>query len=800
MLGVNRFFLSSLSAALPHVVAGDELVMANSVSPTAGGVMATIGGLVALGLNVGTGNTERGAALTLLAGGACYVAASLVAATMRRDLLGPVRAPGQPPPGRLAGELASAAAGLAAGARYVIRRRGPTAALAVTGGYSFLFGPLFLMVILLYRNYFYTSSAGTAEGHLGSMVVASGIGYFCAALVTPQATRRLSKPTWITLLVAASAVLTAALGETFIEIAYLALGFGLYLARQGVAICATTILQEEADDAYRGRIFAFYDMMFNVTYAAGAGLSAAFMPDNGHAPAIVALVAAGFAILAAAYWLFQRTGQAPSSGSGSRRRRGYALGRRPAQQLLSGLLPADRATRHPQFQQEVIRPPHQRAGGQAEDRHDVVAVQLRPDASQFLLRAELGNALLEAVVRAGQPQGPGPVPGRAVGPGQHVQPGEQRPGVPDVTAHGRIRPLALTVTVEPQVQFDQLGNVADHVVRETQRSQPAAGQLRADHLVQVELHPPVGQQRPGLRLADVVQQRGQPHGQVAVQRVARLQLDGLGQHGEAVLVDVLVAVMLVRLHPQPGHLRQHLVGGAGLNQEVDAPRGVRGEHELGQLAGHAFGGDDPQPRRLLGHGRTHLGRDGEAQLGREPGRAHDPQRVVAEGVLGPSGGAQHPLSQGVEAAERVDQLVAGQPGRHRVDGEVPAAQVLLERPAVPHLGLAGGGLVLLAAVGGDLEHPAALAQAHGAERDPDGPDGVGPALDHGQDLLRGGVRGQVEIGGLLASEHVPDRAADQGQLVAVPREQAADAGDLGDALFQQRGGRLPLFVGHGHGH
>src|ERR1035437_3729212 len=87
-LGVNRFFLPSLSAALPHVVAEDKLVMANSVSPTAGGVMATIGGVVALGLNVATGKTERGAAITLLVGGGCYVAASLVAATMRRDLLG----------------------------------------------------------------------------------------------------------------------------------------------------------------------------------------------------------------------------------------------------------------------------------------------------------------------------------------------------------------------------------------------------------------------------------------------------------------------------------------------------------------------------------------------------------------------------------------------------------------------------------------------------------------------------------------------------------------------------------------
>ena len=32
VLGVNRFFLSSLSAALPHVVADDTLVMANAVS------------------------------------------------------------------------------------------------------------------------------------------------------------------------------------------------------------------------------------------------------------------------------------------------------------------------------------------------------------------------------------------------------------------------------------------------------------------------------------------------------------------------------------------------------------------------------------------------------------------------------------------------------------------------------------------------------------------------------------------------------------------------------------------------
>jgi len=317
VLGVNRFFLSSLSAALPHVVAEDELVMANSVSPTVGGIMATIGGLAALGLNVATGNTERGAAITLLAGGGCYVAASVVAATMRRDLLGPTREPGQAPPGRLLSELALVVAGLVAGARYVLRRRGPATALGVTGGYSFLFGPLFLMVVLLFRDYFYRSNVGAAEGHLGGVVIASGIGYACAALVTPPATRRLSKPAWITLLVAFSAVVTLTLGETFNEVAYWAVGFCLYLARQGVAICATTILQEEVDDAYRGRVFAFYDMMFNVTYVAGAGLSAAFMPADGHSPAIVAVVAAGYAVLAGGYWLASGRGQPSPSSSGS---------------------------------------------------------------------------------------------------------------------------------------------------------------------------------------------------------------------------------------------------------------------------------------------------------------------------------------------------------------------------------------------------------------------------------------------------------------------------------------------------
>jgi predicted MFS family arabinose efflux permease len=73
-------------------------------------------------------------------------------------------------------------------------------------------------------------------------------------------------------------------------------------------------LQQEADDAYRGRMFAFYDMAFNIAFAGGAALSVLFMPRSGHSLSLIVIVAAGFAITAACYWLAARRGQLRSVG------------------------------------------------------------------------------------------------------------------------------------------------------------------------------------------------------------------------------------------------------------------------------------------------------------------------------------------------------------------------------------------------------------------------------------------------------------------------------------------------------
>jgi MFS family permease len=290
--GVSRFLLSTLSVALPHVTPPQKLVVANAVSDTLGGMMSALGGIVALGINAATGDTERGAAVTMLVGGGCYVAGSL---------LGPGQAHARAV--RLADDLADVLSGLVAGARYVLRRRAPRSALFATSAYSFLFGPLFLMTVLLYRNYFYPAHVTVAESHVGRLAVLSAVGYVCAALITPPATRHLSKRAWITLMLVVAGVVAAVLGETFNEFGYLAVGFLMYLARQSVAITSVTILQEGIEDGFRGRVFAFYDMLYNAAYAAGAALFAVFMASDGKSPAVVAVVAAGFLVAAVAYWL-----------------------------------------------------------------------------------------------------------------------------------------------------------------------------------------------------------------------------------------------------------------------------------------------------------------------------------------------------------------------------------------------------------------------------------------------------------------------------------------------------------------
>ena len=314
VLGVNRFFLSSLSAALPHVVRQDELVMANSVGPTSGTVVAFIGGIIGLGVRLAMGPGAFGSAVILLAAALCYLAAGLSATRIAHTSLGPDLPPGAAL-ASITTELRGVATGLVSGLRIVWNRRNARAALTAIGAHRFVYGILLLMSILLYRNYFYPgSNSNEALRHFLPVVISSAIGYGAAAWLTPIVTRRIPNTAWIAILLAVGGIVTIVLGLTFGQPEFIAIGFALGLVAQGLAICVTTILQQEMADDYRGRVFSVYDMLFNVTFVLGAAVSAGFMPNTGRSVPMLVIVGCGYFAAAGAYWLMTGQSLRPEPG------------------------------------------------------------------------------------------------------------------------------------------------------------------------------------------------------------------------------------------------------------------------------------------------------------------------------------------------------------------------------------------------------------------------------------------------------------------------------------------------------
>ena len=65
--------------------------------------------------------------------------------------------------------------------------------------------------------------------------------------------------------------------------------FVLGVAAQGSKICVDTIVQESIDDAYRGRVFSFYDMVFNVGVRVGGGVRGRAAAGRRQLPAVFAV-------------------------------------------------------------------------------------------------------------------------------------------------------------------------------------------------------------------------------------------------------------------------------------------------------------------------------------------------------------------------------------------------------------------------------------------------------------------------------------------------------------------------------
>jgi MFS family permease len=293
-LSANRFLLAGLSASLPHVVPRHELVVANSVSPTSGSAAAFGGGAVAFALRPAVGHGDAGDVVLLLLAAGVYLAAAGLTLRIGASDLGPDRAGD-------AGTLGRVTRDLGAGLAHVRRRRTPALALGAIGGHRLAYGVSLIATVLLTRNRLADGDPDAALALLGMVVSASGAGFVLAAVVTPHATRRLAPQGWLVACLLLAAAVEAGLVAAVTTPLLVAGAFLLGLAGQGAKISVDTIVQRDVDDAYRGRVFVLYDVVFNAALLAAAALAVLVVPDDGYSRTLYAAIAAWYAMVAVVY-------------------------------------------------------------------------------------------------------------------------------------------------------------------------------------------------------------------------------------------------------------------------------------------------------------------------------------------------------------------------------------------------------------------------------------------------------------------------------------------------------------------
>lgn len=308
-LGVNRFLLAALSAGLPRVVPREQLLMANALTPTLGAVSAVVG--AALGFGIGAiapaGALKDGLTLTVAA--VLFGCASALALRLGKDQLGPDRAA----TGRgrtwaeVGQDLRATAVDMVDGARYLVRRRTPGMALGVMAVHRFLYGVNFIALILMSRNLLNDpADAGAGLATFGLLAGISFAGNGLGIVLTPLAHERLRPSAWIVVCVGVGALSQGLLALTPAFGVIVASAFLLGLSVQGAKIAVDTIVQRDTVDAYRGRAFSLYDMLYNIAFVGAAALAAAVLPDDGWSAAVFAALAVVYVALALTY----RTGTA----------------------------------------------------------------------------------------------------------------------------------------------------------------------------------------------------------------------------------------------------------------------------------------------------------------------------------------------------------------------------------------------------------------------------------------------------------------------------------------------------------
>ncbi|NUT91006.1 MAG: MFS transporter [Saccharothrix sp.] len=304
--GVSRFVGSGLSASLPHVVDDDHLVEANAFVTTLGALTAVLGAGCAVGLRQLLGAGDGGSAWTTTFAVLGSLTAAFLAARFAQGVLGPDEVD---EPSRT---VTAVALGLVDGGRAAWHAPSVSAALLALLAHRAAFGMSLLITLLLMRNSFTDFGpfrAGMAG--LGEVAIFGGAGILVAGLLTDRIVDVLGRRGTICGALGLAAVTQVGLGLPMLLPTTLAASFLLTFAGQVVKLCVDAAVQHDIGDEVRGRVFALYDTLFNVTQVAAVAVAAAVVPLDGRSPGLVVAATVAYLLGVAGYLALNRRRHTP---------------------------------------------------------------------------------------------------------------------------------------------------------------------------------------------------------------------------------------------------------------------------------------------------------------------------------------------------------------------------------------------------------------------------------------------------------------------------------------------------------
>jgi hypothetical protein len=304
VIGISRFVGAGLSASLPHVVPVRNLVEANALSVTLGAVVSVTGAGCAVGLRALFGEDNGGSGLTTAVAIVGSVSAAWLAGRFARGALGPDRVV-EP-----ATAVAAVANGLFDGARVAARTPSVAAGFCALMAHRASFGISLLLTVILMRNSF--DDWGPIKAGLpglGVVLGAGGLGIFIAGLTTARLVTSLGRKRTVFLALGVAACAQFGLGLPMLLPTTLVAAFLIAFTGQVVKLCVDAAVQRDIGDETRGRVFALYDMLFNITQALAVAIAATVIPANGESATLIVAATVLYLAGITGFELVSRRGQ-----------------------------------------------------------------------------------------------------------------------------------------------------------------------------------------------------------------------------------------------------------------------------------------------------------------------------------------------------------------------------------------------------------------------------------------------------------------------------------------------------------